>query len=348
MYLAVEKEIQSALLKGASYQEIAKSLLKKSRFLKSTDAFLHVCCFLYQAGFYNLIIEIAISRLSKNKVVPWAVVIAVLSLHKIKIPAAVKKAFMSGIIKQDQVVSMLGSGSWDAGLPKLARLKAEKVDQIYREKNQKFVQLMEDLQFIQAQGFSEKEKEVLNELKQIEPDNPFIHEQWVQMKEKSARVLLHKRQYSTPHQQLPVSRIDAQESQQIQKIVESVKHLMSEQPEKAYDMALFFLFIGHPQWAVSFLKDHLNSFSAEWLYVDLLIQSELYLDCLSFLDKLEAKYADNPEMPFSLAYIRAKAYYGLGQKNRAKNILSDLLAVRPKYRLAQFLLRQWSNEEKLS
>ena len=344
----MEQEIKTGLLNGFSYQVIAKQLLKEKRFLKDTEAFLHICRFIYQAGLYSLLIDTALSHLSQLKVIPWAFVMEILTLHNIKIPVYIKKAFLRGILNQDQIFFVLTSQSWDEDLPDLVIKKQEKIQQIHKEKDQKFVKLMGDLEFIRVQGFYQKEKEVLEELKKLEPDNPYVHEQWMQMKEKYAREILQNRRNSLPYHKLQVPRLDARESQQVENIVQSIEVILKEKPEKSYDMALFLSFIGYPSRAVGFLKNHLDSFPREWLYVDLLIQSELYLDCLSFLDKLEVKYTDDPEMAFSLAYARAKAYYGLGQKNKAKNILSELLKIRPKYRLAQFLLRQWESEEEAS
>ena len=63
-------------------------------------------------------------------------------------------------------------------------------------------------------------------------------------------------------------------------------------------MALLFSFIGYPYIAIQILKDHLDTMSAQWLYLDLLVQSELYLDCLSFLDIMEVRYNQDPDTVF--------------------------------------------------
>ena len=341
MTQAVEKEIQKMLSTGQTPSSIAKHLLRKKNLSRNTDDFLAVCRFMYQSGLYQLLIQTAISRLKKKEVVPWAFIIEILSSQKVKLPKGKRAFFIEGIIEQDQISSILTSCSWDKTHPELVNMKREAIEQINREKNHTFIKLMEDLEFIQAQGVLKKEEEILKKLKEIDPENPDINEKWLQFREKWGRNIIHQRKTHSLTKHRTASPPSEKERKQVEKIAKSVKTILKKTPEKSYDMALFFSFVGYPYLAIQILKDHMDNVSSEWLYLDLLLQSNLYLDCLSFLDIMEVKYSDDPETIFALIYLRAKAYHGLGKKKKAKDILSDLLKVRPNYRLTHYLLNQW-------
>ena len=122
--------------------------------------------------------------------------------------------------------------------------------------------------------------------------------------------------------------------------------ILKNNPKASHDIAVLFSFIGYPHLAVKILENHLFSPADEWLYVDLLLQSKLYIQCLSITDYMEMKYKDDPNTVSALTYIRAIAYYSLGKKEQAKNTLTELAKVKPNYRLTHFLLEQWKKEDK--
>ena len=345
MVHVVEKDIQKMLSSRRAPATIAKNMLKKinkGSIPDTSENFLAVCRFMYQSGLYGFLIKTAISRLQNNQVIPWTFIIEILESQEISIPQDKRDFFIQGILEQDQIASILTNHKWDSYYPELKTMKMEKIEQINRANNREFIRLMEDLEFIQAQGVLKKEGEILKQLKKIDPENPEINEKWLQFQEKWGRhLILQKKTGLLNKKHISSPLLSKKEKNQAEKIAKSIKLTLKKKPEKNYDMALLFSFIGYPYIAIQILKDHLNNMSARWLYLDLLLQSKFYLDCLSFLDIMEVQYSEDPDTVFALTYIRAKAYYGLGKKDRAKSILSDLSQVRPNYRLTHHLLKQW-------
>ena len=337
----IEKEIQKMLSKGYKNITIVRSLLKRKNVSQDEDVFLAVCRFMYQSGLYQMLIKTAITRLKKEKIIPWALIIEILESQKVNIPNDKKAFFIKGIIAQKQIGALLTNHHWDEYYPELVDMKLEKKKQINEKNNHLYIKLMEDLQFIQSQGVLKKEEEILKKLKKIDPESPEIQEKWLQFREKWGRNIIHEKKTNLLNQSDFSITPPKEEKKQAEKIAQSIKEILKEDSKSSYDMALFFSFIGYPYLAIQILKNHLDSTSSQWLYLDLLLQSQLYLDCLNFIDIMEEKYSEDPETVFALTYIRAKAYYGLGKKEKAKNILSDLSAVRPSYRLTYLLLKQW-------
>ena len=337
----IEKEVQQMLSEGRKAITIAKTLLKKKNLSQDTDAFLAVCRFMYQSGLYQMLIKTTITRLKKEKIIPWALIIEVLESLKMDIPKDKRDFFIEGIVAQKQIGAMLTSRQWDKYYPELADMRLAEIQKINENNNQLYIKLMEDLQFIQSQGVLKKEEEILKKLKKVDPNNPEIQEKWLQFREKWGRNIIHQKKTNLLNQSDFSIAISQEEKKQAEKIARSIKGILKKDNKSSYDMALFFSFIGYPYLSIQILKDHLDSMASQWLYLDLLLQSELYLDCLNFVDVMEEQYSEDPETVFALTYVRAKAYYGLGKKEKAKSILSDLLAVRPNYRLTYLLLKQW-------
>ena len=344
MNLKTDQKIQDGLLKKQNPQAIARKLLKQKTLVQNPENFLAICRFMYQAGLHTMLIQTAMEHLKTKRIVPWAFIINILDHCRIDLSKEMKIMFFNGIIEQDQVPYVLTCCSWDYDHPKWVNMKMDEINRINREKNSQFIQLMEDLEFIKSQGLLKKEEEIIKNLKKLAPDNPNVHEKWIQFKERWGRdVLQGKKRSSLKNNHVYMNRdpVDPKEFKQVKSIMKSVQELILKHPKSGYNMALIFFFMDYPKFAVQILKDHLNSNSAKWLYADLLLQSRLYLNCLSFLDMIEKEDSAQPETVFALTYMRAKAYHGLGKKKKAKSILTELLKVRPNYRLAHYLLEQW-------
>ena len=336
------------LLKKQNPQMIARKLLKQKALVQNQEDFLGICRFMHQAGLNKMLIQTAVEHLQTKKTVPWAFVINILDNCGINISKEVKTMFFNGIIEQNQIPYVLTCCNWDRDYPEWVKMKMDEINQINREKNSQFVQLMEDLEFIKSQGFLKKEEEILKKLKKLAPDNPSINEKWVQFRERWGRHIIQKKKQAalkgTPFH-INSGVVDPEELKQMESIVQSVQDLVIKYPDTGYNMALMLFFMGYPKFASQILKDHLHSNAAKWLYADLLLQSKLYLNCLDFLDVMEKESDHQPEAVFALTYMRAKAYHGLGKKKKGKGILTELLKVKPNYRLAHYLLEQWKKED---
>ena len=344
--LEVEKEIHRGLLKGTPVREIGQKLLQKKKFLKDTEAFLHICRFLFHGGLNRLLVQTALLRLEKEEVAPYAFLVEIFHLHKISLPSKTLKLFLKGLTLQNQVLSMTGSRSWDHHLPRLKELKARHLGEFYKKQDKEFYQGLEDLKFVRSQGLSGKEKEILKQLKKKEPLNPLIHQEWLQFEEKEYREVVSRQgpvRFKVPSRGPGTE--DPELKKQIHSLLQEVQKKLKNKPENSYyDMALLFSFMGQSGEALKVLENRLSGPSSLWLYVELLMQSRLYLRCLEVLDQVELKWKGEPDTLFAITYARARACHGLGQKKRAVQLLSDLVSVKPGYRLARFLLQQWERE----
>ena len=65
------------------------------------------------------------------------------------------------------------------------------------------------------------------------------------------------------------------------------------------------------------------------------------LEVLKLIEELENKPTTESETTFGATYLKALAYYNLGQKNIAIQMLEALAAVVPSFRSTEALLHEW-------
>ena len=343
MTSSVGKALYKYLAKGKTPSAVAQKLLARN--LKKQEVFLDVCRFLYLTGQNRLLMKTALQRLKNKEPVPWAFLLDVLIHQKIPISKETEHLFIKGIEEQKQTPAILSFVAWDFTHPMLKDLKQKEIEKINKKNNAKFIQLMEDLHFIQAQGIFTKEEAILKELKTSYPENPHVHELWLEFREKWGRHLIQKKKKALLKKKLAPASPSETEKSQAGKIHKAILKNLKKDSQSLYDMALLFAFLGWPQKALEILKTQPLSSKAKWLYLELLLESRLYVECLHFLDEIGQQKKEDPEAIFALSYARARAYRGLGKKETAYKILSELKAVRPHYRLTHCLLTQWSKEE---
>ena len=343
MTASVGKTLQKYLVSGKSPATVAQKLLARNT--KKPDSFLDICRFLYLTGQNRLLMKTSLQQLKKREVVPWVFLIDILTRQNMTLSEETKLLFIKGIKEQKQIPSILSQSTWDQSYPELQTLKRKEIEKINKEKNGHFIKLMEDLRFVQAQGILKKEEDILKDLKKTYPENPHIHELWLEFREKWGRHIIQKKKKALLKKRLPPVPPSAKEKNQVEKIAEIILKDLKKNPHLLYDMALLFTFLGWPQKALKILKTKPLSPKERWLYLELLLESRLYVDCLHFLNEIAQQKQTDPEAVFALSYARARAYRGLGKKKQALKILSELQEVRPHYRLAHGLLKQWEKEE---
>jgi hypothetical protein len=114
----------------------------------------------------------------------------------------------------------------------------------------------------------------------------------------------------------------------------------------AYDISISLRFMGLPHEALEAIKFAKPAAAVLWLELDLLLETERYVEVLEKADFVERKLTNDPEASFSTAYARATALHALGETQRARDLLEGIVKVRPNYRSAHSLLMKWKAEEK--
>jgi len=114
-------------------------------------------------------------------------------------------------------------------------------------------------------------------------------------------------------------------------------------PEQIYNLAMLAMQFELYDLSLELINKAPKSFSSEWLKAEILFEASRFLDLLKHLDNIETEMASTPESTYGAVYLKAQAYYGLGQKEIAIQLLESLSAKMPSYRSTEALIHEWRN-----
>lgn len=119
--------------------------------------------------------------------------------------------------------------------------------------------------------------------------------------------------------------------------------LQTESPEQLYNLTILALQFELYDLSLELIDKAPKSFASEWLKAEILFESSRFLDLLKHLENIESDMTSTPESTYGAIYLRAQAYYGLGQKEIAIQLLESLSAKVPSYRSTEALIHEWRN-----
>lgn len=127
------------------------------------------------------------------------------------------------------------------------------------------------------------------------------------------------------------------------KIKSLIPTISAQSPDQLYNLAILAFQFEMFELVLEILSHAPETESRDWLRAETLAECGRYLDLLKTLEQLEKKTSANAEATFGATYLRALAYYGLGQKDYAISLLESLAARVPYYRSTEALLHEWRN-----
>jgi tetratricopeptide (TPR) repeat protein len=119
--------------------------------------------------------------------------------------------------------------------------------------------------------------------------------------------------------------------------------LTTESPDQIYNLTMLALQFGLYDLSLELINKAPVSFAGEWLKAEILFESARFLDLLKHIESLERSMTSTPEATYGAIYLKAQAYYGLGQKEIAIQLLESLSAKVPSYRSTETLIHEWKN-----
>ncbi len=345
MASGIELEIQQLLKNINEPALVADELLKKwHRNELTTDDVDRVAHFLITFGFHNALAENLALKAKEKALLPWGAVARIIATTSEKPSKEVVDNLFVGASEQESLDLFVRMPSLDAIDTRFAKIRTE----MTLERKMKFVKLRSDyldqIAILRNDRMFEKERDLLKRLLEYFPNDPVIKEQYAELSTRQARERLDRRSSWLTEEELYYRKeqeIPAELKAVAEEIAEKLFVKVSKNPEMAYNLALGLFQMGHLEAALKILNKAPESTSTDWLKIDLLLESHRYLDVLGELDRLEKKYASDPEITFSTLYLRAQALWGLHQHKSAIEVLESLVKVRPDYRSAHTLLTQW-------
>jgi len=135
-------------------------------------------------------------------------------------------------------------------------------------------------------------------------------------------------------------------SQTQNQILQIAQDVQKTHPEQLYNLAVMCFQSELYETCIDILNLSPDNQPKQWLLAEALLESRRFLDLLQLLEKLEQSPYYDADATFAIIYMRAQAYHGLGQVEKAIGLMESLLQVAHVYRSAEALLMEWKLEAK--
>ena len=126
-------------------------------------------------------------------------------------------------------------------------------------------------------------------------------------------------------------------------LIKLAEQLQTESPEQIYNMTLLALQLGLYDLSLKLVNMAPSTFASEWLKAEILFESSRFLDLLKHIEMIEKTMSTTPEATYGALYLKAQAYYGLGQRDLAIQLLETLSSKVNSYRSTEALIHEWRN-----
>lgn len=345
MNYSLDLEIFRRLKEGVSQAKICEDLVfsfSKSGHDWDTENLNTFFTFLLKSGQNDLLINFCIDQAIKNKnfVFPWGHFLEVLFQAQTDMDDK-----LSSLLKKTMKVSRFQYEAsrcfrWDFIFADVDQWRSQKKWELGKRAPLLRKEMLEELNLLRAQQLIDAETKHLQKMKKMFPQDPEIEKEIQGTRERKAYDVLSK------YEGLQIFQIKERQEEELQDsknvFFESLLSAQRKDPSVTMDLAMVCWMIDDYEGARILLENYMEpTDTAIWFKMEVLLKSRRYLDVLNELPQIELKGANNPETFFATALLRAQSYWGLGQKNKAIEILESLLASRPHYRSAPLLLNQW-------
>lgn len=348
---SLELEIHSLFMQGSTPDHICNEILSKyskTDILSPTEAE-GISHFFITLGRFDLLFSFYLSALRRNAlgVFPWGYFAWATKEQFGEIPDDLIDLIDFGLPVQTGDKSAHRVPELHESIPQLAVKLAENRQLYELDQLQLKIKLIGQLNHNRLYQLHEQEEQSLKQLVKNFPTDQevrLLHQAHLEKKadEILSRVRAHRK---TSVRSLKKDARNQDTEDFVQKLSTQVKalsvHYQTAAPEQIYNLALLCMSFELFDLSLELLSQAPETFAGEWLKAEILFESGRFLDLLKHIEHIEKKMTTTPESTYGAIYLKAQAYYGLGQKEIAIQMLESLSQTRPSYRSAEALLHQW-------
>lgn len=302
--------------------------------------------FLISANEPGLIVDLVLRYIENESFpIPWPYFLEALGMMVERPDDKILSALFEGI-REDDSESEASRAQSLYELVELAQWRSNRKYKIHKDFINNKNALIDQLATLRTQQLYEEEKILLQRLLKVYPGDRQILKEAEDHKQRYALEVLQK--HSPKSRGAKIDDLGPEESEDnkaLEGLMISLHEAAEVHPEMALDFAVAAFMWEQYEAALSLLsycEEATTSYI--WLNLEILLKCRRHIELLNELAKAEIVLAHDSETFFATAYLRAQAYWGLGQKHTALEVLESLLASRPHYRAAGALLSIWSSQ----
>lgn len=227
------------------------------------------------------------------------------------------------------------------------------LESLYQQKQQQFMdrlaqkksELLSSAQIAQAEQLDEQYSQYMSILNKIYPGH-YLNQRAITQKEKNMaeKVLQKVQRKNNARIDMDKNSLNKDEKDIIKKIKNDAQIFYKQQRISASDLAFLFRSLGDIETAIHFLDKTENSDKKDWQQLDYLMTGDQNLMVLSHCESLKKKYANDPDALFSILYTQSQAYWKLGEKDKAQQLMEQISLMRPDYKSVDQILKNWRED----
>lgn len=282
---------------------------------------------------------------------PWTQFVEALGLSEVTLDDFDIQALFDASASQDATSELVRSRRLD-DVQSGFRSRREALQHLQvKARDDKKQALKDKLNYMRANRMFEQESIVLDELQAMFPAEADISAEREALDIRRAREIVANSTAGsaetdlTSELQWKADRLTPEQTTAKNLIIARASEIAADDSRLAYDLAVSLHMMDFNQEALAVLEHAEVSPAAEWLRLELMIRARQFVDALEESSRLEIAYAHVPDAAFAAIYARARAMHGLGQKALAIELLRSLVRIRPHYKSAHSLLRDWAGGE---
>lgn len=346
----IELEIQNLLNAQEDLEQVANKVInaiESNPDNLSSDNVTSLSRFLIRTGFYRKLVDFVIRHLDNESFpTPWAYFLEAISQSTEPLDDKIVKALIEGITEQSAEGEASRSEGFKVRVPELQDWRVNRKYKIQREYVDNKKNLLDQLITLRTQQLYEQEKSLLQRLLKLYPGDREIHNEIHEHKQRYALdILSRKSPKAKVLSEEELEPRDPELEEAIAGLMQSLAEHAEAVPSMAFDFAIVAYMLDQYEdclHILSFSDDQNESFL--WFRLEALLKARHFVEVLHEITHIELEFAHDPETFFATAYLRAQAYWGLGQKHSAMEVMDSVLISRPHYRAASALLSLWSQQ----
>ncbi len=351
---SLELEISTLFQEGNTLESICNEIISKyeKSDVISPSEIESISHFLTLSGRVDLLFKLYLKCLKKDSIsnFPWGS-FAVASKHCSRnvldelsevIEASLNdKKNYSNAIKSSELINSVPSLTLQ-----LNNIKTE----FQTERLQIKTKLIAQLNHNRLYQLAEQEEQTLQQLVKLFPldtEVKLLHQ--AHLEKKADEILIRARKPIARQHPKKVIEVQSQETEDFIKQIEEnlltlATRLQTESPEQIYNMTLLALQLNLFDLSLKLVNMAPRTFASEWLKAEILFESTRYLDLLKHIEMIEQTMTSTPEATYGALYLKAQAYYGLGQRDIAIQLLETLASKVNSYRSTEALIHEWKTQ----
>lgn len=295
--------------------------------------------FLIHTGFLKTLQSHFTKQLTQDHYIAWIPFLEMLSRANQELPDEIVEPILLGMTENNKLEDIIFVQRSSRLHPRFGKL----VETFIAERKQTYekekITLKEKLKNHVHDRMDDEIKQVAQELRKKFPDDKEVIDLTADIEMARIKTLIQKKERDI--QQILPHNIDPVSAEDKSKLAKDVIKNAKKTPANAYNLAILLIQMEVFDEALVCLDFAPNSKEKDWLKLDLLIKSGNYIDAITESFEIENKYSEKPETIFATLEYRAQALFGLGEKEKAIQILEKILESSPKNQTARVLLLTW-------